>query len=272
MGGDAVSMARRTRLERLPRQLEFWHDDVRAVAKCLANSALFSVRDKRAARAKYDNDEIASFNDVTIRYTGTQLDQDDHLVFMQLVHMARADKFGTPVVIHASTALAGLGWSDSQDSYDRLRDSYKRMLEGTVYVVDHQPKRAREYGSHLIGRLTSETTASGTVWSIVLDPMLATIMTGDEFTLINWVRQRRLSALAQWLHAFYATHDVPLPYKAVTLHERCGSKMTSPRAFRQKLKMALEELKNDQFLVGYDIGPRPSFLVTVARQLPYALV
>lgn len=266
---DAIGLAQRLAREhlRLPTQLDFWGADVRGIAKCLANSALFSVRDKRTPRVKYDDAEIASLSDVTVKYTGTQLDQDDHLVYMQLIHMARTTPLGEAVLVAASEALRGLGWADSQESYDRLRASYKRMLEGTVWVADHKPKRTRMYGSHLLNAIGGDDLVTGTTWTIVLELGLAAILTGDELTLIDWLRQRRLSGLAQWMHAFYATHDSPLPYKAATLYELCGSKMASAASFRLRLKRALDELKAEKFIAHYEIGPRPSYLVSVRRML-----
>ncbi len=264
---NALATAQRLEEEfsTLPRQLDLWGADVRGLSKCLANSALFSVREKRAPRRRYDEEVIASLNNVTMKYTGTQLDQDDHLVFMQLVHIARTTPFGEAVQVDASEALRGLGWSDSQESYDRLRNSYKRMLEGTVYVEDRKPKRWRLYGAHLINTIAGEAVTSGTRWIIFLDHSLASILTGNDLTLIDWVRQRRLSGLAQWLHAFYATHAEPLPYKAATIYELCGSKHTSARGFRQKLAKALGELADERFIDSYEVGPRPSYLVAVKR-------
>lgn len=264
---DALATAQRLEEEfsGVPRQLDFWGADVRGLSKCLANSALFSVREKRAPRRRYDEEIIASLNNVMMKYTGTQLDQDDHLVFMQLIHIARTTPLGEAVTVDAAEALRGLGWSDSEESYDRLRDSYKRMLEGTVYVEDRKPKRWRLYGAHLINTIAGDETATGTRWSIVLDRSLARILTGNELTLIDWVRQRRLSALAQWLHSFYATHAAPLPYKAATIYELCGSKYANKASFRQKLKKSLDELIDERFIEGYEIGPRPGFLVAVKR-------
>lgn len=261
----------------LATQMGFWDDDLRGIAKVFANSALFAVREKRVGRACFRDEPIAALKDVSVRYTGEQLDQDDHNVYMQLWHVARGTNFGAAVEVTAGAMLHGLGWSDSGESYKRLRDSLARMVEGTVWVTDTKPRRTREYAAHLIGSIAGEHLIGAmpgvadlrhTLWVVHLDPDLASIVTGDELTLINWVRHKRMSALAQWLHNHYATRgNALLPYKAATVHELCGSKMANPRSFRLKLKAALEELKTEQFIAHYEIGPRPSYLVTVKRQL-----
>lgn len=264
---DPVAAVKRAARARYAQQLGFWDDDLRGIAKVFANSALFAVREKRVARVRYTKEPVASLSDVSVRYTGEQLDQDDHIVYMQLCHLARGTNFGEAVEVAAGAMLRALEWSDSAESYQRLRQSLTRMLEGTVWVTDTKPKRTREYASHLIGSIAGVTDVHCTVWTVALDPDLAAIITGDELTLINWVRHKRLTALAQWLHNHYATHDTPIPYKAATLHDLCGSKMANPRAFRLKLKKALDELKAEQFIAHYEIGDRPSYLVTVRRTL-----
>jgi hypothetical protein len=251
-----------------PKQLSLWDDRVRGMSKSLVNSALFAVLDKRKPRRNLENEVVQSLQDVEIRYTGKQLDQDDHLVFMQLCHHARTSPFGEVVKVTGLNAINGLGWDRSCLSYERLRASYRRLLEGTVYVEITGQKRRKVYGSHLISKLLEEGHHDDDVrgeFTIVLDPSLANILTGDEMTLLDWARHFKLSGLAKWLHAFYSTHKVPLPYKAETLLGLCGSKQKNPRLFRAKLKDALDELV-PEFLDSYTIGPRPSYLVTVKKK------
>jgi hypothetical protein len=249
----------------LQTQLFPWGENVRGMAKTLARSALFAVRDKRVPRVIYDNEIIASLQNVDIRFWGEELRQDDHDVFMQLCHLARNEDLGVEVRTTGLDALRGLGWGSSLEDYKRLRECYYRLLRGTIVVT---PSGCEEpiYGSHLLGSIASDSksdsgvTAMASRWTIKLDLQLAAILTGDEMTLIDWVRHHKLSALAKWLHRFYSTHETPIAYKADTLHALCGSRQANMPAFRQKLKKAFEEL----IATGYKIDSG-TYLVKVRR-------
>ncbi|OXJ21376.1 hypothetical protein CFB82_41590 [Burkholderia sp. HI2714] len=153
-----------------------WGNDTRGMSKSLARSALFAVRDKRAERERYDNAVIASIEGLEIRYSGEELRQDDHDVFMQLCHLARDEYVGEAVHISGLQALEGLKWGRSQEDYDRLRACYKRLLEGTVYVTKTETdrtgkikKKTHMFGSHLFSSVSAEVDGDS-VESLELPP------------------------------------------------------------------------------------------------------
>jgi hypothetical protein len=258
-----------------------WGNDTRGMSKSLARSALFAVRDKRAERERYDNAVIASIEGLEIRYSGEELRQDDHDVFMQLCHLARDENIGEVVHISGLQALEGLKWGRSQEDYDRLRSCYKRLLEGTVYVTKTESDRTGKvkrktqmFGSHLFSSVSAEIDGDSIEslsarWTIRLNKELARIINGNEMTLIRWAADKKLTPLAKWLHRFYATHEKPFDYKAETLHSLCGSRQASMAAFRQKLKGALQELQDAGFIRSFSMGPKPSYLVRV-ENMPLA--
>ncbi|WP_186156482.1 plasmid replication initiator TrfA [Burkholderia gladioli] len=254
-----------------------WGNDTRGMSKSLARSALFAVRDKRAERERYDNAVIASIEGLEIRYSGEELRQDDHDVFMQLCHLARDEHIGEAVHISGLQALEGLKWGRSQEDYDRLRACYKRLLEGTIYVTKTDADRAGKvkrktqmFGSHLFTSVAAEVEGDSIEslsarWTIKLNKELARIMNGNEMTLIRWAADKKLTPLAKWLHRFYATHEKPYDMKAETLHKLCGSRQASMAAFRQKLKGALQELQDAGLIKSFSMGPKPSYLVRVVN-------
>ncbi len=63
------------------------------------------------------------------------------------------------------------------------------------------------------------------------------------YSHIDWNQRMALgkSALAKWLHGFYATHAKPYPYKVETLHNLCGS-VAAMKEFKRMLKKALDDL------------------------------
>ncbi len=60
----------------------------------------------------------------------------------------------------------------------------------------------------------------------------------------RWEQRKdlRRHPLAQWLHAFYSTHEKPFRYKVETIKELCGSEVEELWKFRQVLRRALGTL------------------------------
>jgi hypothetical protein len=255
-----------------------WSEDKRAMSKNLARTALFGLREKGKDREQYDNALLASVDGIEIRYTGAQLDQDDHTVFMQLCHLARDENIGSEIRITGAQALAGLKWSDSQEDYERLRSSYRRMLEGTVWLSVRKPgakNYTQIYGTHLFGSVKADAANTlgldsvQTNWTIKLNLELANLLTGSETTLIKWAAEQKMSPLANWLHRFFATHDTteaPAVFKAETLHRLCRSKRANMASWRQSLKRALDELQEVGFIASWSIGPPPAYNVSVINR------
>lgn len=239
-----------------PAKTEVWAKTYRGISKDLTRSALFQVANKTTPRVNYDDERpVATLTNVRITYSGPELRQDDHEVFMQLVHMTRGVEFGAEVEITGHAALEGLRWENNGESYERLRQCFWRLLKGTVIVqrkreLKHGDKWRSVYGEHLINSVHAQDETNPELpWRIYLNTRMATLLTGNDLTLIDYMVRMKLNPLAQWLHAFYATHSAPIyPYKVAKLRELCASRQKSLPAFRQQLKTALDSLKKEGFI------------------------
>lgn len=198
-----------------------------AISTTLASTPIFAVRDKRVERPYLEHVTVASGNGTQLRFSGEQLDQDDHDVFM--LENGLSDR----------QALIELRWDQSSESYARLRACRARLDRARVDIADdarwveHPLMDWHDAPPH------GETVAA---------PVLV-----------------KGSPTAKWLHRFYAVQESPLPYKAETIYELCGTKIAEQRIFRSRLKKALDELVEAKFLESYSVGPRPSYLVSVKK-------
>ena len=259
MAERALTLSEEKQLEvleiALEARLENWANHLRGISKDLARSALFQSSAKLAPRQIYENRPVATLNSIRITYSGPELRQDDHDVFMNLVHMARKVDLRTVVRITGNEALRWLHWENTGENYERLRQSYWRLLKGTVIVerevtLSKGKKWRPIYGSHLVHTIDVVDDRSPDLpWNIYLEPRMALLLTGADMTLIDYMVRMKLKPLAQHLHAFYATHSDPIhPYKVATLRGLCGSQQKSLPAFRQQLKTALDALKREGFI------------------------
>ncbi len=74
-------------------QLPLWPEPVRGTPNAFLRSALFPAIQGKTRQA-LKRSVIASQKDITIRYTGFQLDQSDMDVWEQSVHLARQHPLG----------------------------------------------------------------------------------------------------------------------------------------------------------------------------------
>lgn len=250
-------------------QLPMWHQDLRGLPNAFARSALFSVANVRAGARKYVKQQpIAALAGIGITYTGEQLRQDDEDVFLQILHVARAQELGTEVRFTAYSMISELGWSKNTASYKRLVDCLDRMKASAVAVTVEDKRGAREnYTGSLIRSFRWREDASGTSlreWTVLLEREIVNLFNPQSYTRLDWKMRLKLPALEKWLHSFYHTHAHPFPYSVETIHKLCGSEAKDLAKFRYKLKQALANLVDKGFFARAAVDPR-SDLVQVTR-------
>src|SRR5215468_11203953 len=89
-------------------QFPLFPQETRPVSNDMARSALFSCiqgKDRRFIKDAL----LATVNGVEIRFTGEQLNQDDHDLLMQLIFMAHKRPIGAWITVPAYAILKALG-------------------------------------------------------------------------------------------------------------------------------------------------------------------
>jgi hypothetical protein len=253
--------------ERLSLQLPLWHEKVRGLPNPLARSALFTVGNKTEPRAFYKQHKpIQTIAGYVITYKGEELRQDDEDVFLQLVHLARTHPLGERVEFAAYSLLKELDWSKSSEGYDRLRTTLDR-LQGTGLRVTSQHPGEGGYQGALIRKYAWKDDADAplTKWIVYLEPEIVNLFAPNSYTQVLWEQRLRLksSAMAKYLHGYYATHENPYPLKVVTLQTLSGSRAKRLTDFRKGLRKALDLLVKERFLDSWNIDG--SDLVHVVR-------
>ncbi|MFL5287078.1 MAG: plasmid replication initiator TrfA [Rhodopila sp.] len=242
-------------------QFPLFPEQRRPVSNDVARSVLFScVQGKDREMVK--DTLIASLDGVEIRFTGEQLNQDDHDVLMQLVHMAAHKPLGEWITIPAHTLLKILGRNSGKSQHQQLRADIARLVAGTVSLRN---RKARiEYFGHLVEKAVQSEESR--YWMFKLNPDLRALYGRVNHTLIDWEQRRGLRGkdLARWLQLYIATHAAPFPVKVATLRELSGSKARALKKFREGLRRALQDLTHNGDISGWSIDPKAD-LVTVTR-------
>ncbi len=243
-------------------QFPLFPEATRPVSNDMARSALFSCiqgKDRRFIKDAL----MATVDGVEIRFTGEQLNQDDHDLLMQLIFMAREKPVGAWVTMPAHTILKALCRQVGGKQHRDLRADIFRLAAGTVSIRIARD-RIEVTGHHLLAKAAQHEDSR--YWVYRLDPDLAFLYGGESYTLIDWDKRLNLKGkdLARWLQLYLATHAKPFPVKVATLRELSGSRTKALRSFRGQLRLALDALISNHDIEQWWIAQQTD-LVTVDR-------
>lgn len=226
---------------------QLFGEDTRAVSNLLARCPLFAPVKERDHFKQYVT--LYDADGIKLEWKGEQLNQDDHDTFLQLVRMAMDKPFGGDVVQPVNAVLRGMGRHTQQEQRLRLFEQVDRIRAGTLRVT---PAGKPSYtGSLIIDMVTPQEQKDEPqhrrYFSYQLNPRLASLYSSNAFTLVDWRERLKIkgrgSELAKWLHLWIVSHAEQYAHRVETIREKCGSTDKNLKSFRQKLRFALDLLK-----------------------------
>lgn len=251
-----------------PSKIPLWRDGARAIPNAMARSALFRAAAKGRERRVLIKERINAVDGIDITMTGLELSQEDGDVFLQVVHMLRGQACTEPIHTNGRTLLTALDKHASSQDYQRLKDSLRRLQGAQLVLRAKVGTRNVEYVGNLISYLVFSDEiedAKSTEWEIQLNGKMVNLFAGDVYTRVDWKQRLQLTPLAKWLHSFYSSQPNCFGYKVETFYELCGSVAGELKSFKQKLKMALDQLVAEEFLESWEIDGK---IVNVKRVGP----
>ncbi len=228
-------------------QFPLWPEPVRGMPNPALRSALFAAVQGKDRR--FINDELlASVGGVELRFKGEQLNQEDLEVCAELFHLARLHPLGDTCHTSAYGLLKALGRHTGNSEHLQLHRSIRRLQ---AHGLEIKTGKHSYFGSLIMEGAKDEISRE---YLIKINPKLAPLVISG-WTGLNAAQRRRLRGkpLALWLHAFYATHAKPYPYKVETLRGLSGSRTKDLRFFRKALRRALDELQAAGAVAGWEI-------------------
>ena len=129
-------------------QFPLFPESTRPVANDMARSALFSCVQGKD-RVYIEDALLPSQDGIEIRFTGRQLNQDDHDLLMTLVFMAKNTPVGKWITVPAYAILTALGRQTGGLQYRELRADISRLAAGMVSIRNTKAK-IEFIGHHLI--------------------------------------------------------------------------------------------------------------------------
>jgi hypothetical protein len=227
-------------------QFPLWPEPVRGMPNPALRSALFAAVQGKSRR--FINDEpLATIGGIQLRFKGEQLNQEDAAVCTELFHLARLHPLGNTCQTSAHALLKALGRHTGYSEHLQLHKSIRRLQQ----PLEIKAGRHAYFGSLVMEGAKDEVTRH---YLIKINPKLAALFDHGWTGLDREQRLRlRGKPLTLWLHAFYASHERPYPYKVGTLRDLAGSQTKDLKAFRQNLRKALAELQASGAISTWDI-------------------
>jgi hypothetical protein len=138
-------------------QLPLWHELERGTPNSFLRSALFSAIQSKD-RQYLKEVTLASSKDVSVKFTGEQLNQEDLTVWEALVHLARNNPLGDICHFTAHGFLRSLGLQVGGEQHRILHSAIIR-LNGAVVEIKHDGATTLSAGRNIwmrCGPLKSE--------------------------------------------------------------------------------------------------------------------
>lgn len=209
------------------------------IPNSLARSALFGVQG-RGMGDYLEQSNLEAWKNITIRYTGPQLDQHDLDVWLQCLRRISDDELGKPIEFTAHGFIKEMGKAVGSYQYEMLN---RRLTRLRATALDVQIGEEGYVGG-LLDRYYRHDGSGRFV--IIADPLIASLFKNDQYAWLNWEQRMQLRGqLSKFLHAYLPTHSTdkaPHFISVNKLKKLSRSKTKHLWKFRQMLRKACEEL------------------------------
>ncbi|QJC30217.1 hypothetical protein GJT84_02475 (plasmid) [Enterobacteriaceae endosymbiont of Plateumaris sericea] len=209
----------------------------RAVPNIMLRSSLFGVIKK--GYRKYEKNVLkATLNNIYIRFTGESLDQSDLDVWLECLHRLKKVPLGEKVQFKSYDFLKSINRNTGKSDYEWLKSCLVRLSVCGIEIRNEY----FFYMGHLLHEWYRNEKTKEHI--IILNKKIIYFFSDTMWTGVSLKERMKLKgkSLSQWIHCFYCSHNIPLPYKVNTLYKLCGSNINILWKFRQNLKKSLKEV------------------------------
>jgi hypothetical protein len=213
-------------------------EDKRAIPNCFLRGALFGMV-RKGRRALVKDEPIFTMSQYGVAFSGEHLDQNDLEVWDTLMYLAKERNIDSELRITLYDLCQQLKIRDNNINRDAVVKRIERLKFGTVKI---STEKQMFFGS-LINNGYINTEGDGKL-VIEYNKKLTPLFTDNDYTLISADIRHLLgdNQLARWLYNFYESHKEPIPFAIDFIRQLCRSD-SELKGFKQKLKIALEEVK-----------------------------
>ena len=229
-------------------------DSLRASPNCVGRSALFGVV-RKGRRERLDGALIESWADTEIFYSGERLDQGDHDVWMQLLHLHRGQPLGQRVVFVGREFLQAINRSTGGSDFAWLNRSLQRLWRAGFKIIKTCPHTGarRILATNFIQTFGLDEDSGHSFVQLDLDTLA---LFEDGYTHVDWrVRDQLRGQLTRWLQVYVGTHRGEHAVGLERLRALCDSGTSDLRKFRYQVRQAMPQLEELGQVSRWEITP-----------------
>lgn len=194
----------------------------------LLTSPIFNVRNPKSLRSMHVEITFTERDRGDIKYQGPELRQDDGLVFMALLNIARDVRVGKVVGFSPQRVCEAVWGYYDGSSRARLRAIISRLQEGLIEFPTFRVQ--------LIQRFDFPRTG---LWSVGLDTDIVQLLAKESVVWMDLHQRLSLSSgLTSWLYGYVRSQTRLIPTKVNRLRVLCGSEGALD-GFRDRLRTAM---------------------------------
>lgn len=184
-------------------QIPLFPEEKSAMPNKWIRTSLFAAV-KKGRRRNFVKTPLASRSDVSILYTGEQLDAGDNDVFLHAMRLSQGLAPGGQIHFVRSHFLQAIGRKPGTSGYRWLKDSLQRLASATLFIEDGENK-----GKMFRLVKTMEWTESD-YW-LALDPEIASFYGKRELAFIDFeARLQMKHGMSRLLQNYVASHETGL--------------------------------------------------------------
>jgi hypothetical protein len=207
--------------------------------RLIFRSPLFNIRNQRTTRDASIKLELPLDEETSAFYEGPELRQDDGLVFMALLNIARDVRLGRAVGFSAQDLCQSLWGYYDGPTRARLKTMISRLQLGILNFPT--------FRVHLVERFDFPTKG---LWSVRLDADIVNLFPRKEVVWLDLVQRRSLtSGLPTWLYGYIRSQTTLIPTKVERLRQLSGS-VGQFQGFRSNLMKAMAVLTAARVVCG----------------------
>lgn len=205
----------------------------------LLTSPIFNVRNAKSPRSMHVEITFNEPDRGDVKYQGPELRQDDGLVFMALLNIARDVRVGKVVGFSPQKVCEAVWGYYDGSSRARLRANISRLQEGLLEFPTFRVQ--------LIQRFDFPRTG---LWSVCLDRDIVQLLTKKSVVWMDLHQRLSLSSgLTSWLYGYVRSQTTLIPTKVNRLRALCGSEGALD-GFRDRLRAAMVVMAGAQIVDG----------------------
>ncbi len=222
-------------------QMPLFPEEKSAMPTKWTRSNLFSSIAK-GKRQRYVKEKIASRSDISMVYTGEQLNYEDEDVFLNAIRLAQGLEAGGQIHFVRAHFLRAIGRQPGTSGYNWLKQSLQRLASATLFVET-------EDGSGKMFRLIKEMAWSKSEYWISIDPDLVSSYAIRELAFIDFdVRLKMRLGMSRLMQGYIMGHQQGhwhyTSVSALHIYFGASSSIKNFMSARSGLPAALHELES----------------------------